>query len=614
MKSSKTILLLLLLSATLITLFSCCSWIYPLQPHDDATWFMSIGKSMLSGKLLYTDVHDQKGPLLFFLHAWAAALSARSFFGIYLLETLCCFGFLICSYKTMRMFAGHRISLMATCITGILTYTSDFMAFGDTAEELSLPVLLYVLYRTLRYAKLGELPRNWESALAGMGMAAVFWTKFTILAMCVGAFAALLILAWRRRQMRPLLHCLMWVAAGAAVLTAAVLLYFVLHGNGSDLYQSYFHFNIFRYTEAGKADASKAWWPLKWAGWALAVGTVLRMRISRDVKLAVAFCLGAELLTFVLLKVYLYYFLTIFVFAPLMIYFVRDIRPQLVVTGTAVIALAAAATNFNLMTLLTGRFPKAVLPLAEVVNADSDPGKEILTVKSYDTGIYTRTDCLPPIKYFVTPNAYVEELVAEQTAYLESCRAKYLVMKTEPPIYYSSFHVDMTRNYDLLCETEELRRCELLVHPLHFLWSLGYLRDAIERIYTPERPTVSYRLYRRKKTVDTAQCIPSLVGEWEANSGNNHRATLSFSKHGLVRCKEYTDGQLMSDKTFSYSLRQNNLVLGYMCDGETRETIDIIEHSASRLVLQDWPKRGKYTFCKRQVAAPTQLHQTETPE
>ena len=75
MKNYRTSLLLLLLAIVLITLFSCCSWIYPLQPVDDANTYMTIAKSMLSGKLLYTDVHDQKGPLLFFLREWAAVLS-----------------------------------------------------------------------------------------------------------------------------------------------------------------------------------------------------------------------------------------------------------------------------------------------------------------------------------------------------------------------------------------------------------------------------------------------------------------------------------------------------------------------------------------------------------
>ncbi|MCH5169377.1 MAG: glycosyltransferase family 39 protein, partial [Prevotellaceae bacterium] len=599
MKDSKTLPLpqLLLLSTVLITLFSCCSWIYPLQPHDDANWFMTIGKSMLSDKLLYTNVHDQKGPVIFFLHEWAAALSSRTFLGIYLLEILCCFGFLACSYKTMRMFAGHSICMITACITGVLTYASDFMLYGDTVEELSLPVLSYILYKTLRYAKLGELPCNKESTLIGASIAIVFWMKFTVLSMCVGALTALLILAWRRCQMMPLLQCLTWGIAGAAGLTAGVLLYFVLHGNETDLYHSYFYFNIFHYTDAGKMDASGAWWPLKWAGWALIVGAVLRIRISHDVKLAVAACLATELLTFVLFKVYLYYFLTIYVFAPLLIYFVRDIRPCVVAFGAALLVVAETATNFNLMTLLTGRFPKAVLPLAEIVNADSDPGKGVLTVKSYDTGIYTLTDCLPPVKYFSTPNAYVEELVAEQTACLESCQAKYLIMKTEPPIYYETFHVDLTKDYELLCETEEVRRKEFLLHPLYYLWSLGYMNGLFERICKPERQTISYRLYKRKQTSLVKNTASSLVGEWETSGKDGHCITLSFSKHGLVRCREFASGKQMKDKTYSYSFRQNKLMLGYMFTGETYKTIDVVEHSAARLVLRNWPERGNQVFC-----------------
>ena len=502
MKGCKTTLPLLLLAALLITLFSCCSWIYPLQPHDDANWFMAIGKSMLSGKLLYTEIHDQKGPVIFFLHEWAAALSSRTFFGIYLLEILCCFGFLSASYRLMRLFAGHGISLLATCMAGVLTYTCDFMFFGDTAEELTLPVLLFVLYKTLRYAKLGELPKAWEAALLGAGMGAVFWTKFTLLALCVGALTALLILAWRRKETTLLLRCLAWVVAGVAGVTACVLMYFVVHGNMQDLYYSYFHFNLFRYVDAGNTGVYATWWfaPLKWAGWALLTGAVLPWRMSRDVKLAVAACWGAQLLTFVLFRVFIYYFLILYVFLPLVIYFVRRVRSRSAIAACATVLTAfAVCTNYNLMTLLSNCFPKAVLPLAEIVNADKDPEKQVLTIRSYDTGIYTLTDCLPPIKYFVTPNAYVEELVTEQTAYLESRQAKYLVMKTEEPICYGTFHPDLKHGYDLVCETVNPRRVEFLLHPLQFLWTLGYTRTSIESFYTPEQESVTYRLYRRKQ-------------------------------------------------------------------------------------------------------------------
>lgn len=502
MKDLRTLLLLFLLAAILITLFSCCSWIFPLQPVDDANTYMSIGKSMLSGKLLYTDVHDQKGPLLFFLHEWAAALSPHNFLVIYLLEVFCCFGFVVFSYRLMCMFAGHSVSLIATSLIGVLTYASDFMWYGDTVEELSLPILLYILYKTLRYAKLNDLPSNKESAFIGVGIAAIFWMKFTVLAMCLGAFAALLILAWQREQITLLLQRLLWATIGAGGLTFFVLLYFVLHGNVADLYHSYFYFNIFLYTEAGKVGAPEDWWfaPLKWAGWALLVGVVLLRRMSRDIKLVVTLCWGAELLTFVLFKVYLYYFLTIFVFAPLLIYFVRNIRSQTIVTlGAAMLTLFAVCTNFNFMTLLTGNFPKAVLPLAEIINADRDPEKQVLTIKSYDTGIYTLTDCLPLIKYFVTPNAYVEELITEQTEYLKSCKAKYLIQKTDGfAHYYGTFNPDVLRDYELVCETENIYRPEFLLHPMEFLWSLGYMKELIEQFCTPERRQVTYRLYQRR--------------------------------------------------------------------------------------------------------------------
>lgn len=602
MKDYKIKLLLFLLAITLITLFSCCSWIYPLQPHDDANWFMAIGKSMLSGKLLYTEIHDQKGPLLFFLHEWAAAMSSKTFLGIYFLEVICCFGFLMLSYKTMRLFARHDISLISTCIVGVLTYTSDFMFYGDTVEELSLPILLYILYKTLLYAKSGVLPKDKESVFIGAGLAVVFWMKFTVLAMCVGAMIALLILAWRRRQMLLLLQCVTWVVAGIGGVTACVLLYFVAHGNEADLYHSYFYFNFFLYANR-VASTPEAWWfvPLKWIGWGVLVSLVFTRHISRDVKIAATLCWGAELLTFVLFKVYLYYFLTVFVFAPLAaIYFVRGIRSRtIILTGATIITLFAVITNFNLMTLLSGNFPKAVLPLAEIVNADSDPNKQVLTIRSYDTGIYTLTDCLPPIKYFVTPNAYVEELVNEQTDYLQSCKAKYLIMKTEEPSYYGNFHPDLTHDYNLLCETNNIWRPEFLLHPMEFLWSLGYMRGLIEYIYTPERQSVAYRLYQRKHNVIPKCDSQAIIGEWKMIGENGYCYTLDFSKHRLVRCRKYINDEQKEDKTYSFTLKDNHLKLAYMFTGEEYKTAIIVEHTASKLVFHGWPRQGRCTFIKQ---------------
>lgn len=600
MKDYRTPVLLFLLAAILITLLSCCSWLYPLQPHDDANWFMAIGKSMLSGKLLYTEVHDQKGPLLFFLHEWAAALSGKTFFGIYLVEVVCCFFFLRLSYKTMRMFAGHGISLAATCLTGVVTYASDFMMYGDTVEELSLPVLLLVLYHTLRYAKQNVLPSTRESVVVGIVLAAVFWMKFTLLALCGGAFAALFILAWQRKEVQSLMLCVAWAVAGAGILTACVLLYFVVHGNEADLYRSYFYFNIFNYANAGLTSQPQAWWflPLKLVAWGVLVGIMLLPRTSRDVKLAVVFCWGAVLLTFVFFKVYLYYLLVIFAFAPLGIYYFRRLRLPVFIAGSVLVAFWTIGTNYNLMTLLTDNFPKAILPLAETINADSDQEKQVLTLNSYDTGVYTQTDCLPPIKFFCTPNAYVEELVREQTDFLESCKAKYIIMKTEFNTHYSTFRPNIDRDYVLVQEESYVHRKEFILHPLEYLWSLGYMRGFIERFYTPEKERIIFRLYRRKDDTKAVDEWKGLVGTWRMNVEKDINCELSVSDYRIARYKEYEGEELIKDLSYSIYCKEGRLILGYISTGEECESAVITEHTDDCLVLRGWPKRGENLFVK----------------
>jgi len=56
--------LLLLFAVFVISLFSTCSFLYPLNPWDDANVFMTIGNAMLSGRELYVDIFDHKGPML----------------------------------------------------------------------------------------------------------------------------------------------------------------------------------------------------------------------------------------------------------------------------------------------------------------------------------------------------------------------------------------------------------------------------------------------------------------------------------------------------------------------------------------------------------------------
>ena len=308
--------LLFLFSVLLITLFSTCSFLYPLNPWDDANVYMTIGNAMLEGKELYVDIFDHKGPVLFFMHEVAAMLSRSSFIGIYIIEIICCFHYLLYVFLTMRLFSSSPLIFPLTLLLGIVTYASDFFSYGDSVEEFALPILAHSLFYMLRYVHKRRVPVWWQATEMGVAVALLFWMKFNLLFFYVGGTLALAYLAWKYGQMKEYWRLLLWEFFGFAVVTAIVLGYFAVHGTLGDLWESYFMVNIFNYHGVSANGEPPYWWfkLVKLGIWAVLMIPVLFLRVSKDVKLLVAAVYGTLLLSYATLTVQFYYFLTLFPF------------------------------------------------------------------------------------------------------------------------------------------------------------------------------------------------------------------------------------------------------------------------------------------------------------
>ena len=53
---------------------------------DDINSYFSMGKALFNGKVIYRDILDQKGPLLYFIYGIAYLISHQDFFGLYIIE------------------------------------------------------------------------------------------------------------------------------------------------------------------------------------------------------------------------------------------------------------------------------------------------------------------------------------------------------------------------------------------------------------------------------------------------------------------------------------------------------------------------------------------------
>ena len=502
---------LFLFAVLLVTVFSTCSWLSPLNPWDDANVYMTIGNARLSSRELYVDIFDHKGPVLFFLHEWAAVLSRSSFIGIYFVEIVCCYVYLLYSWKTIRTInlplkGKERGGMVFVCLLGILTYSSDFFSYGDSVEEFALPLFAYSLYLMLRFVEMRETPSRLESIAMGIGVALLFWMKFNLLFFYVGGFLALLYIALKHNQMKELWVVILWATVGFVVVTVPVLMYFIVHGTLDALWVAYFEVNIFHYHGVATNGEPPFWWfkLVKLGIWAVLMIPVFFLKVSKEVKLLLFGTYGILVLSFATLTVQFYYFLTLFpffVFVPLLFpQWWKELNASPLMGGLVVslIAIAAIATNWNIVTLMNGTFPHSVLEMADIINQDESEDSEVLTFSSYDTGIYQHTRHLPPNKNYFLSSILDPEIKEEQAAWVNSGHVKYLVREIGAiNTCHEYYDVPVPDRYRLIYDNEELFRYRFIWQPLSYLWNLTWPRLLLQYVMEPVTENQRMQVYKR---------------------------------------------------------------------------------------------------------------------
>lgn len=244
----------LAVAAALLLICTKSSPLYPLNDWEDANIFFTMGKGMLRGKVLYRDLYDQKGPLLYLLYGLASLVSPASFFGVYLLETLSFAAFLYGCYRLLGLFTREN-RLFVLPVLGTLILSSMAMTHGGSVEELCLPVFLFSLTRMVRYfgfERPGSMPYR-DVFLHGFLAGCVLFSKFTLLGFYIGWMGVLAVsLAANGQWKRAILSCLAFLATMAASALPWIA-YFGINRALPDFFQCYFYNNIFQYSELSGA-------------------------------------------------------------------------------------------------------------------------------------------------------------------------------------------------------------------------------------------------------------------------------------------------------------------------------------------------------------------------
>ena len=253
--SRRSVLLYLFLTALLtITLNSKCSPLYPFNDWVDPNTMFTVGKGIFKGYVPYRDLYEQKGFVILLIHGIASLIDYTGFLGIYFLEVIACFLFLLLAYKTLALFADQNVFLLMPFLA-LAVYTAHSFNSGDTAEEFALPLLAYCFYLGCKAIRNDRLPEKRDFFLLGLSSGLVFWIKYSMLGMYLGWFVCFLVFSIKKGKTREFLTGVGLILCGVVLITIPILLYFAANSALDSLWEAYFYNNIFHYLNSDQALA-----------------------------------------------------------------------------------------------------------------------------------------------------------------------------------------------------------------------------------------------------------------------------------------------------------------------------------------------------------------------
>lgn len=444
----------LLLALAVLLFCSKSSPLYPINDWADANIYLTIGKGMTRGQVVYRDLYDHKGPLLYALHALCALVSFTDFTGVFVMEWLFAAAFLYFVHAFLKSMGAGRWAWALTAFAALAVYASPSFAQGDSAEELALPLIMATLLCLWRFWQSGAKRLSAGTLLANGALAGcVFWIKFTMIGLHAGLLASLLLWHLSRREGREALRALLWLMLGFALSTLPWVLYFGLNGALGDWLKTYLYDNLFLYSAgetAGLLSRVKAmlkcalsWlWQNPLYTLPLLLGLIPCRRFGAwpYASLWLMAGLGA-LATFVGGKSYVYYGLAL---APACVPGLAAIGRRLAVRASpargAIAALCAACVALCPLVSPNPR-PSEGVALGESreytmqyrVAAALPPDATLLNYGFMDAGFYTAAGLVPSVKYFHQTNVPLQEMKDEQLRYMREGLCDYVIARGNEP-------------------------------------------------------------------------------------------------------------------------------------------------------------------------------------
>lgn len=424
-----------------ITICSKNSFLYPLNDWGDINCFFTVGRSLLNGKVLYQDIYEQKGPLLYFIYAILSSISSKSFFAIYVLEIFTFAFYLFFAEKCIHLYINDSSYEYIGCtILAFITVISKAFVHGGSVEEMMLFMQMYSIYVILKLIKKELIPSKFECIIIGIFCAFAFWIKYLLCGFYFGLILYILYYyIYKKKYYKQLLNSIFYFLLGFLIVSIIPFVYFIYHHALKDLFVTYFYNNLFLYSTKQSllyCILTVVYFNIKSYILVLLLGFIYLYMNKLKEKYFISFLFLVTLLTtYSSGEIFYYYSMVIIPFSIfgiicLLNILYKDAKSDKIknfVVLFLIIALSIAAYCFGENTYLI-RYNKADLPqyqFAKIIkDADAD---SLLFFGDLDNGFYYTTQIIPNCKYFCGLNIPLKDLRQTQSEYIEDGKIEFVI-------------------------------------------------------------------------------------------------------------------------------------------------------------------------------------------
>lgn len=226
------------------------SFLHATNAWRDANAFFTVGKSMANGAILYKDLFEQKGILLYLIYMLGSLITGKEYYGVFLLEVIFSTIGLFFTYKISRLYVKEDKRCKAiTALFWILIITSKAFVYGGSAEEFCFPLFMISIYYFFRHVKGKEMTyRNFR--MIGFLAGCVFLIKYNLLAFWFAFMAIIFFEGVFRKEYKKTFLCCINFLVPMLIPFAITNIYMFANDALTDFYENYFWVNTIAYASS----------------------------------------------------------------------------------------------------------------------------------------------------------------------------------------------------------------------------------------------------------------------------------------------------------------------------------------------------------------------------